>query len=312
MKHTELAEALGFEEKNGFLCGVIDGMDAHVTYIAQGVLRLPALVILLDRILIKDENKLIKNALKFRYVRVYPPINGVVNQPFLLLTFMHAAGALKAEAAQGIRAELSQLIALLKEKNYHTPTRCLVCKQEMGESPEYGVQAVQLPNNVILTHVLAPIHKACLEQENKEQVQAIEEANSHTDRYPLAYVLSVIFMIVAIGINYAILLGIGYLFGLVYALIGLGGFLGFKLAKAPFTKKHIFILGGIATVLFVGSFLFLMHLLALGLGVTFSAAFSEFVTLVIQVLLFYALGLGISISVMWRQTKEFKLKRYGK
>jgi hypothetical protein len=312
MKIEELAEFLSFEQKDGFPTGRIGEFDAYISLYRQEFMKMPVLVIPLDRIFTREDFKFLKENLKLNGLRLLTPINfGMVNKPYIA-AFVGKTNFTKLTSMLGeaLQNDFNALSAILLQMNFKSTIRCAVCDQEMSV-PEYEIINDSMANGLGVIPIKLLAHHSCMSQVWQENTQVIEEENSHTERYPMAYFLAIVFMIVAIGVNYGILLGLNYLIGVAYALIGLGGMWGFQLSKAPFTKLHILIISIIATVLFVGSFLILMGLLAAISNITFAAVLSDSAVLIFQMLLFFGIGLVFAIQVMWRNTKEYKLKRYG-
>lgn len=114
---------------------------------------------------------------------------------------------------------LNTFVAYLKSIDLQTSNKCVIC----GEEAE----------NDSFSNLYVPVHQECINSLKKEAEENIAEENKNLVNLPKSIILAFIGAFVGAIPTFISIMGFNYMIALLYALIPLASFFGYKLGKAP-------------------------------------------------------------------------------
>ncbi|MBU1145373.1 MAG: hypothetical protein KJ971_05910 [Firmicutes bacterium] len=187
----------------------------------------------------------------------------------------------------------------------HQYQECVIChKVRHEEKLDYRVWDVSY----------VPVHPKCAADHVKDVKQSVEKENSKSNRLILSIILSLVGAFVGLIPLVMILYISDAFYAILYALIPLGGFYGYKLGKAPRKTYMIYIIIIISVLIVVAFELFTWNILALSLDYTLSGLLedSTYQYVFLNELLISLLFLGIGIFISWKLISNTSDKQINK
>lgn len=192
-------------------------------------------------------------------------------------------------------ATLNKLTAVFKEEGFNNLEHCPFCGGEDVDSYR------------IIKGVKVGVHNACAAAfVEKADIYIKTEAKS-TKHLLKSIILAFIGAIMGL-IPAAILFELGYFIGLLYALIPLASFYGYKLGKGPKAAYVPFVIAAFSVIVAPGYIYFIYNLVATVNEMSFQEAMldpifnREFMTNFGMSILFVAIGIFISFRSIYNQT----------
>ena len=301
MKALELGERLQLEEGN---FGNYKGYDLLISEFNQGYISYPMITF-------RFENKV--NQYQFKKVKEHTKKLGALqldNSGYgLILVCGSLSGKVKEQKLEEVINRLDSFIDALKQNELVNLHSCVICRQQKEEELE----------NHIVNDRLILCHGSCFEEYKNYHLSKIRANEGNTKNYPKSIVFAALMGIVGYLPFLLILLFSGYMVGILYMLIPIAAFWGYKKGNAPLNKKATLIIIAVsAVVMLLGVYGFLnlyyetYKLLAEEAG-ELIVTFNEFVVQclgdIAYCIIFGALGIFWSYRTITKDNNEKKLNK---
>lgn len=278
MNINEFSNKMNFIEHNNCYYRTFDEITASMTVVNMNA-RFFAAAFYFDKAFTNAEIKeMKKNSSK-----------GVVLQNVLdhgSIIYLLLPKAIKYSDKQIEKCEnaLNIFVTYLKSIDLQTSNKCVIC----GEEAE----------NDAFSNLYVPVHQECIDTLKKEADENISNENKNLVNLPKSIILAFIGALVGAIPTFISIVGFNYMLSLLYALIPLCSFFGYKLGKAPKRRYATTIVIVLSVVVACGIDVFLYNIFALSYNVPLLdfiiANSSSFIADVLQSILFIALGVWIS------------------
>lgn len=204
----------------------------------------------------------------------------------------------KAKKKAAFDTIIEKLTQTLKEYNVLDNNKCCLCGAEKEDA--------EVTYNVYKGLYLAT-HTSCIETSYEQERVAIEAENANIGRLPLSIILAIVGAFVGL-IPAFVVIYIGWLIGLLFALSPICAFVGYKLGKAPLRWYATLIASAASVLATVLIILAIYGLFATAANVSFAELISDpesgFIELMLQAILFDAIGIAIAWSYITKTTKN--------
>ena len=278
MKLQELANKLNFTELNNCFYqtyGQITGSLIEVDF----NINCPAVSFYYDKPFTKDELKEIKKHSSKNVVYHNKFANGV-----LLILTLPLGISLSDKYVEKCRGVIDTFVSFLASKEYITSNKCIICGEESSYN-SYGL-------------LYLPVHEECKNTVKEVAQKSVEEENKNVSNLPKSIILAFIGAVVGLIPSVISIFGFGMMYALLYALIPLCSFFGYKLGKAPKRWYATAIVVGLSVIVAVGLDVSLYNLIAAAEGISLAeyiALYSaDFIRDILMSVLFIALGVWFS------------------
>jgi hypothetical protein len=275
------------EQKGDFYVGKQSGFSYSFGKMRYGDLRVNAFTIVVNQELRKETLKMLKKETRL------PILVESFNQPKDTVVVYLQKNLMKEDLYQEkVKNAIEKVTMLLKEENYLPFDTCFVCKQAQEEELEYKLYGQY--------HI--PLHESCASSFVETVTKTIEAKDAKTGNLPLSIFLAVIGAFIGLIPIIIALFVLESYFAILYALIPLASFLGYKLGKAPrknYMTAIIVFLSVAVTIFFeysVWSIIFALD------GVYFIDAIQdpEILAAVIGDMAIALLFIGLGIWISWK------------
>lgn len=150
-------------------------------------------------------------------------------------------------------------------------------------------------------------HSSCIEASYEQERAMIDAENAKLNRLPISIILGILGAFIGL-IPAFIVIYLGWLFGILFALSPICAFIGYKLGKAPL-RWYATLVSSVASVIATVVIVIAVYaLIASAANVSFSElikdAESGFVSLLLQAILFDGIGIAIAWSYITKTTKN--------
>ena len=280
MKIQELSERLNFIQLNncyyrnfGSITGSLVEVDINV--------KCPAVSFYFDKPFSKEELKeLRKNASKnLIYHNNYC-------KGFLLTLTLPYSLSVNDKYVEKCENVINTFVSYMNSQNYQTSTKCVVCGEE-AENGSFG-------------GIYVPVHSECVDSLKELSKQEVAEENKNIANLPKSIILAFVGAIVGLIPSVISILGFGTMIALLYALIPLASFFGYKLGKAPKRWYATLIVIVLSVFVVVALDIYLYDLIAFSEGITLAECLSLYSADFVSDLLYSVLFVGVGVFISWK------------
>lgn len=300
MKINEIAPLFGIENKDGMFIGKINDFDVQLELVPMGYVKIVYLNVLLNRSITKDELAELNKKTKLR-----GRIERIVNADFVSIMLSDLNGnRVPNEKKQAVVENVKQIILVLQSLGFASPTTCMICHEDNGNEIVPIFRAVGIHQSV-----LGLAHSECINKIVESEVSQIQNNNQNTKMIPVSGFLAILGSFLVTLITFLVAVYGGLWLGLLFALIPVAGYFGYKLGKAPLsTGASIFVLAE-STIITTIMMYFVIELVAIGQEVSIFEAIGLISSDIIIALIFYVVGVLFDIKYLFGNTNEKKLAR---
>lgn len=289
MKLEVVAQKMGLSFEHGVPRGQIRGYNYDVANVSiDTFVKVPMMVFVFERSLTKEETKTIQKAVGMQQIRVE---SIGLNNNAVIIMFRH--GLKNSEKHQ---AFLEKIAESFKELGLKSLNHCPFCGNEDTDSVR------------VIKGSVIKVHDACAKSFYQELTARVEEEEKSNDNMGKSLVFAVLGAVVGMIPTFVSIVFFKYMFALLYALIPLASFYGYKYGKAPKKSWVPIAVSVISLVLVLALHFWLYNSIAVAEGVTLSYAMgveefsSAFYSDLMTSILFLAIGIWISWRQMYKQT----------
>ena len=301
MKALELGERLQLSEGN---FGNYKGYDLLISEYTQNFLTCPIITFRFEKTIDKRKLPLIKQACKkFGVIQLDQSGYGLS----IMCNYLY--GKYSSEKLDVAVEKINGIIDVLIENNLETLHSCVVCRQDKEEELE----------NHIVNDRLILCHGSCFEEYKNYHLSKIKANEGNVKNYPKSIIYATLMGFVGYLPFFLLMLFSGYMLGILFMLIPVLAFWGYKKGNAPLNKKATVIIVIIsAIVMFLGVYGFInlayqgTKLLAQETGEAV-VPFNEFIALcagdIVYCVIFGVLGIVWSFKTITKDNNENKLRK---
>lgn len=299
MKNEKIVEAFKLEEKNGQLVGEHRGYLYSFTKYTVGSIAVDALCVVVDGVTSLAVLKTIRKATKsVVYVDTYQKRGDT------LLIVLPKKSKVKHMDDVAYFAQLrDNIFETLKEQNLLPLSKCVLCDKDKEED----VQCITHGNKYVT------MHESCKKEYINKVKETVETEKNKNDLVMGSVLFAIIGAIIGMIPLAFLLFATGSYYGILYALVPLASFFGYKLGKAPRTKGTIVLVVVLSLIMVIAFEYLQWNMIALAEEITFTQLFAiEGVKeQAIEDFLFSLLFMAVGIWISWKyisQTTESKLE----
>ena len=300
MKINEIAPLFGIENKDGMFLGKIKDFDVQLELVQIGYFKFVYLIVLLNRPINKNELAQLNKQSKLSN-----RLERLVNADFISIVLSDLnRNNLSNEKKQSLVDKVHQTLLVLESLGFASPTTCMICHEDNGNEIVPIFRAVGVHQSV-----LGLAHSECINKMVESEVSKIQNNNQNTKMIPVSGFLAILGSFLVTLITFLVAVYGGLWLGLLFALIPVAGYFGYKLGKAPLsTGASIFVLAE-STIITTIMMYFVIELVAIGQEVSIFEAIGLISSDIIIALIFYVVGVLFDIKYLFGNTNEKKLAR---
>lgn len=301
MKIDKIAEILNLENHDGIFYGERKGYVLQLDMVQNGYVPIVVCHIMIDKLISKNEINEIKTEIGQKFF-----IDKVEGVNFITINLSNLYGKPKQEKVNQTIEQIDKVLETLKTKEILPASKCMMCSEEKEDELEYAFRSWSN-----YPCVIGLAHSSCLEESRNMKIAELEKNNQNVGKLPISILLSAIFTFGVTLIILMIAIFAGYWLGILFALIPIAGYYGYKLGKAPMKKYSAYIVlceSVICTALMI---LITIQLVSVGGDISFGAATKEMISDIVYCAIFLGLGLFFNASKLFN-TNEKQMKDLGK
>ncbi len=300
MKINEIAPLFGIENKDGMFIGKIHDFDVQLELVPVGYVKFVYLNVLLNRSITKNELAELNKQAKLR-----GRIERIVNANFVSIILSDLNGnRVSDDKKQAVVENVKQIIVALQSFGFTSPTDCMICHEDKASELVPVFRTIGIHQSV-----LGFAHNECVNTVVEKEVSQITANNQNTKMIPVSGFLAILGSFIVTLITFLVAVYGGLWLGLLFALIPVAGYFGYKLGKAPLsTGASIFVLAE-STIITVIMMYFVIELVAIGQGVSIPKAIGLITSDITIALIFYVVGVVFNIKYLFGNTNEKRLAR---
>jgi len=289
MKLGVVAEKLGLSFEHGVPTGQIKGYPYYVTQVSiDTFIKVPMMTFVFEKTLEKEHVKAIQKAVGMQQIRIE---SVVLNQNAVHIMFKH--GIKQSDKHQ---AFLDKVADAFKDQGLKALNHCPFCGLEETDSHRIVMGAV------------VKVHDACAKNFYQELTERVEQEEKSNDNLVKSLGLAVVGAIAGAIPIFISIVFFQYMLALLYALIPLGSFYGYKFGKAARKSWVPAAVSIISLVIVLSLHFWLYNAIAAFEGISLADALnvadfrSAFISDLLTNILFLAIGIWISWRQMYKQT----------
>lgn len=274
--------------------GSMNGFDFYMTWIKQDFISYPVVHFRFEEMITNDMVKSFKPFIKHWGNVTVDPCGYVIH---VLCT--NLMGNVKEEKMNKFIEAMNQLTDHFKSIPLTNLTHCVICRQEKEE----------LLESHMVNDNLLPVHKTCYDEFKNYHINEVLKDEANTKNYPKSIAFAILGAVVGYLPFLLITVFAGVMLGLLFLLIPLASYYGYKLGKAPLNKKStIVIMASSIVVIFLGILAYLL-LAQKALDTSFANTVVACIGDILFCLIFGILGVVFSYRTITKDTNENKLKK---
>lgn len=280
---------LGYDGTYGF--GQKDNYYFSMIETKQNFINMYYLVFTFDRELnsneIKEFKKIIKTPIQVfnkNTIKIFTPIDYKFSD----------------KSKDKVESILQESINFFKSIQIKQKLSCHLCNQDSPDTMK------------VIDGCYFPVHKDCIEKYVAQFEKQVNQEQNNSNLL-VSVVLALAGAFVGLIPSIIVLFTMEYLFGILFALIPLASYYGYKLGKGPSRKFLPFLVSGISILSVILFYVFYLNVIAVANGVAFMQLFqvpdilNAIIVEIGQILLFTIIGIFISWQVISRTSAD-KLK----
>lgn len=275
--------------------GFFNGYDFTVTQMQQDFISYPIMHFRFEEMLNNEMLKKLKVAIKGMGNLVIDQCGYVLHYFCSVLTGKN----IKDEKWDKFINSLNQLTELFKTIPLTNLTHCVICRKEKDEAIE----------SHMINENLLPTHKTCFEEFKTYHINEVLKNEANVKNYPKSIAFAILGAIIGYLPFLLILLFTNYMLGILFVLIPLASYYGYKMGKAPLNKNSTIVIVVSSLVVFLIGVLLYLLLVQKALGNSFSETLKLCTGDIIYCLIFGLIGIIYSYRIITKDTNENKLKK---
>lgn len=283
MKIWKMASLLGAKETQGVFEGTFYGYTFHlIQYNTDAITKILALQFVFDHQLTKEEFKAISKAHGTPMARLE---SVALQQNAVVLPLLY-----KSTKPEKIGAYMTKITAAMSALDLKNLMHCPFCGNEDTDAKR------------VVKGSLIHVHDQCAKDFYEKVIERVEAEEKSFANLPKSLLFAVFGAVVGLIPTFISVVFLNYMLAILYALIPLASFYGFKKGGAAKNGYVPFLIAGISLVVSLLFIVWLYNMGATGLGMTFSQMLevpenrSEF----ISDLGTSALFTGIGVLIVWQ------------
>ncbi len=287
MKIEKMASLLGMKETQGVFEGTYQGYTFHlIHYYTDAITKILALQFVFDHQLTKDEFKAISKAQGAPIARLE---SVALTQNAVVLPLLY-----KSTKPEKLNVYLTKITDAMKTSNLKNLNHCPFCGLEETDAQR------------VIKGSIVHVHDQCAKDFYEKVIERVEAEEKSVANLPKSLLFAVIGAIVGLIPTFISVLFFNYMLALLYALIPLASFYGFKKGGAAKNAYVPFVVAGISLVISLLFIVWIYQTGAASLGMTFAEMLevpqnrSEF----IGDLGTSALFTGIGVLIVWKSMSQ--------
>ncbi|RJX25255.1 MAG: hypothetical protein C4537_04585 [Acholeplasma sp.] len=287
MKIERMASLLGMKETQGVFEGAYYGYTFHlIHYYTDAITKILALQFVFDHQLTKDEFKAISKAHGAPIARLE---SVALNQNAVVLPMLY-----KSTKPEKIEAYMTKITAAMSALDLKNLIHCPFCGNEDTDAKR------------VVKGSLVHVHEQCAKDFYEKIIERVEAEEKSVANLPKSLLFALFGAVVGLIPTFISALFFNYMLAILYALIPLGAFYGFKKGGAAKNGYVPYLIAGISLVVSLLFIVWLYNTGAAGLGMTFSEMLEvpENRTEFFGDLGTSALFTGIGVLIVWKNMSK--------